>query len=407
MIVYCRSGDRLFGLDGDTVRELVGESWETLACSVQMLAKFLPDLEDAPPPETLSKGGPGSGNFGHAGRPGAVGGSAPSEGGGESDSGGSTSRFKAEGMVPGVLDKLPPDLRGTVSMGGLGRFLTGTGFSVSDAPSGIIDSMGTKAPLNGVTSLTAGWRLSLVGLKSAVESLDQDSRDALEMLKPRFLMRETTNVNGRAWMNGDLNEPGTAYLAMGGKGITDKSHMDYVAGRVESNLGVGNGLSSTLACRDLGKSRADMAMDQLKYTAIHEIGHLLTTNATVAEVKTLIPHLAQQYSPGGGATGIKDWVSRNVSKYATTNVAEFIAESYLKYHAPNYVKGSMPKEWETMVENIPGNKVASLGEYVTRNRRDPLADTDTMPATSPEFGSAEWFKVPEIEDAWVPVPDEE
>lgn len=49
----------------------------------------LPRLEGDPIPNSpfkgllIKKGGPGSGNFGHEGRPGEVGGSAPSEGGGK------------------------------------------------------------------------------------------------------------------------------------------------------------------------------------------------------------------------------------------------------------------------------------------------------------------------------------
>jgi predicted kinase len=53
--------------------------------------RFGPEVWQEPSREALAKGGPGSGNFGHAGRPGEVGGSAPGEGGGSARDEGASS----------------------------------------------------------------------------------------------------------------------------------------------------------------------------------------------------------------------------------------------------------------------------------------------------------------------------
>ena len=72
----------------------------------------------------------------------------------------------------------------------------------------------------------------------------------------------------------------------------------------------------------------------------HELGHILTTNADVVNMRKWLKQKSQR------------WWTTTISKYSQVNSYEAIAEVFSAVTSKEYVVGTLPRKMEIMVSDM-------------------------------------------------------
>lgn len=231
----------------------------------------------------------------------------------------------------------------------LNRVLEGTGFKLLPPPSGL--NAGRKVNLLGRSLSAQGLRIVTGLLAEEVRRLPNEVREVLRELRPAVLVSDVSKSQGRAWINLRLLAFGVSQYArsLAGKAFID----DLIA---EAKAGAAYNIGSNDYRHYTPATRATVIQRVMQNTIRHEIGHLLTSDASLERLYAFMERAGIDAA----------WTCRNLSPYAAQNGREFLAESFSKYHHRDYRRGMMPREWEELVEWMPYDKLAYLDQLVTR-----------------------------------------
>ncbi len=236
------------------------------------------------------------------------------------------------------------------------------------------------------TPISKAARSATVLLADTVDGLPKTVQKAIDEIHPTFALidRNESNSNGAAWIN---DQTFTINLQHFADGLEGKPPMEQ---RVLDKIKNGDNfsLSQERWAGFKGDGMQERTLAATKDTIIHELGHLLTSEASILRAEQVTGHM------------LESEVAKTICPQANKNVREFLAESFLKFHRGDYVKGSfsskpgLTKEWEAMVENMPVHKMKDPYGEVTSKVDDAEEATP-----GPAYRSKEWFNPPtEYED---------
>jgi len=256
--------------------------------------------------EAVAEGGEGSGNFGHAGRPGEIGGSAP-EGGGGGKRG-----VKDPGVVAHTLEGMI-----TVHMDAVER------------------RWGDREDYNREQS-TARWRKNWAGVEAAPETIaqvQQGVQRAVDNNQAKLIpvvVRQATADDSKGVI-AEYNDS-LQYIT-----VFEDPHGVFVP--------------TPYAPGDEVYDTTSLYVDQDKspesyYAGVyaHEYGHHFTITV-VPEIRTRADREVNSWDDNQ-----RKWVSTNVSCYATANGMELAAECYSLRNAPGYER--LPGATKTYIARI-------------------------------------------------------
>lgn len=223
-----------------------------------------------------------------------------------------------------------------------------------------------------------GVRMAVGLMLESTKELPEDAQKVLRGLKPRLALSYTEDykANGTAWINGhvmSLNY-GKMYALATGNALKEVE-------RIKSQEEPYSLSASHLAGYDHDKPWKSVK-DAFKSVVKHEIGHLLTSDQSIKDFRG-----ALQENLGNEPKAIKEWITDNVSEYATYNARELIAESFAKYHGPKFDKSTYPDWFRKVIEELPVTKRSSRGNVTLK----VAADTFEPLEDAPDFWSDEWF----------------
>ncbi len=243
---------------------------------------------------------------------------------------------------------VPKSLQGA-DEAALNRVLDGTGFKLLPPPSGL--NAGRKVNLLGRSLSAQGLRIVAGLLADEVRRLPDEVREVLRELRPAVLVSDVSKSQGRAWINLRLLAFGVSQYAqsLAGKAFID----DLIA---EAKAGAAYNIGSNDYRHYTPATRATVIQRVMQNTIRHEIGHLLTSDASLEKLDAFMERAGIDAA----------WTCRNLSPYAAQNGREFLAESFSKYHHRDYRPGAMPREWEALVESMTYDKLIHLDQPVTR-----------------------------------------
>ncbi|BBL77157.1 hypothetical protein [Methylomagnum ishizawai] len=231
----------------------------------------------------------------------------------------------------------------------LNRRLAGTGFRLIPPPAGL--ATGRPVRLSGNSIAAQGLRIVVGLLADEVQALPSAVGAVLRALGPAILVSDVSNSQGRAWINHRLLAFGVSQYA---KSLIGKASVDDLV--AEAKAGTAYNIGSNDYRHYTPATRVEVIQRVMQNTIRHEIGHLLTSEAALDRLDA--------FMRSHGVDGA--WTDRHLSPYAAHNGREFLAESFSKYHHRDYRRGTMPADWEALVEAMPGDKLAQLDRPVDR-----------------------------------------
>ena len=90
---------------------------------------------------------------------------------------------------------------------------------------------------------------------------------------------------------------------------------------------------------------------QADHTVRHELAHALGLHPHINSPKKLRDLLVETHGANNNQ-GINDWIKKNISEYAAKNIHETDAELCAMVTSPNYVKGTLPPQFEKHVYDL-------------------------------------------------------
>ena len=264
-----------------------------------------------------------SGNFGHAGRPGEVGGSAPEGGGG-----------------------------GASINSGIGENSSTTAYSNSDTVE------------TGLSKVESSWKER--------KTVDDCTKSIQKEFNVSKVIISDILVNKDA-VAGILNSIGSRYAFIKDnisdafkKPIKELHIVDDVAtvvGRSDLKGGIDGAYNVTTGRLMIGvfNFQGERNSSAIADTAVHELGHHYSKSIFEITVDNKIDITSGNGKLFNGATKkISPKIIRDqISNYATTNLDELFVESFVKYNVPksDYAKAPLPKKIDTFFRSIfPASK---------------------------------------------------
>lgn len=194
------------------------------------------------------------------------------------------------------------------------------------------------------------------GVLDEMESRGFNLKKVLEKRNVAFSASEPASKNaaGSSWQ-----VDGKGYVALS----HDLLNKDFVANTVESNR---QRQLETLKHWSVSGQTGD---DYVRSTIAHELAHAIGDNEKPPAEDRLLDILMKLQAQGeigyqepeeeysdAMYDDLMDWISYNISEYASTSLSETHAELCAYVTAPNYKQGTLPKELEDYVYELFGKE---------------------------------------------------